>query len=256
MRRSKNKTNFVKRGKVALVVVAHPDDAEFSSAGTIAKWAQEGQKVHYLLATAGDKGSSDPQMTPKKLAKIRKEEQRAAAKVLGVKEVFFLDEPDGELQNTSSLREKIVRYLRRYKPDVVVTLDPTTYIRQSLSGNYDYINHSDHRVIGEATLDAIFPSARDHLYFPHHKEEGLKPHKVQEIYLALSEKPNVWVDINPTFELKIKALSQHRSQLGEDINQPKKQAELRKMIAGYALRVGKEKGLRRAESFRRLRLKS
>lgn len=243
-----------KSEKVVMMIVAHPDDAEFSSAGTVAKWAAEGRLIYYLLATAGDKGSSDPRMTRQKLAKIRRQEQRSAAKILGVKEVFFLNEYDGELQNTPALREKIVRYLRRYRPDVVITLDPTTYIRRNLSGKYDYISHSDHRVIGEAALDAIYPSARDHLYFPHHKEEGLSPHKVKEIYLAMSEKPNFWVDISSTLDLKIRALSQHYSQVGVDINKPKRQVELKKRIAAYAARTGKREGLKLAESFRRLKL--
>lgn len=203
-----------KRNDNVLVVVAHPDDAEFSSGGTIAKWISEGKTVRYVLATKGDKGSANREMTSEKIADLREKEQRSAAEVLGVKDVIFLNEKDGEIENTLKFRERIVRLLRKFRPDIVLTLDPTTYIRKHVYGNYDYINHSDHRKIGEAVLDSIFPSARDHLYFPEHAEEGLEPHKVEYIYLANPEHPNTWVNIEKEIPIKIKALESHQSQFG------------------------------------------
>lgn len=243
-------------GKTILVIMAHPDDADFSSGGAIANWVKEGHRIYYVLATLGDKGSSDPQMTSEKLAAIRLAEQRNAAKVLGVKEVLFLGERDGELENSVTLREKIVKVIRQYKPRIVLTFDPTVYIRESLWGKYSYINHSDHRVMGIATLDAVYPSARDYLYFPHHRHEGLEPHKVLEIYLANPEKPNIWVDISTTLDLKVKALSQHQSQLGADINTPERQKEFRQMLSSNAQRAGKGQHLKYAEAFRKLLLRA
>ncbi|MEK7611044.1 MAG: PIG-L deacetylase family protein [Patescibacteria group bacterium] len=239
-----------------LAIFAHPDDADFSSAGTIAKWASEGKEIYYILATLGDKGSSDPQITSEKLAQIRLVEQKEAAKVLGVREVIFLGERDGELENSQTLREKIVKVIRQYRPEIVVTFDPTVYIRKSSWDGYDYISHSDHRVMGTAVLDAVYPSARDYLYFHSHRHEGLQPHKVSDIYLANPEKPNTWVDISLTLDLKIRALCQHRSQVGGEIGEAERLAEFRKMIERSASRAGKYKDIQFAESFRHLRIRT
>lgn len=243
------------RKQIVLAIFAHPDDADFSSAGTIAKWVNEGKEIYYILATLGDKGSADPEMTPEKLAQIRLAEQKEAAGVLGVKDVIFLGERDGELVNSTALREKIVKVIRQYRPEIVLTFDPTVYIRESSWGNYSYINHPDHRVMGMATLDSVYPSARDHLYFSHHQSEGLQPHKVLDVYLASPEKPNVWIDISKTISLKIQALSKHKSQLGNDLESPKRQKEFKKMIETGAKRSGKSKKIRLAENFRHLKLK-
>lgn len=242
--------------KTVLAIFAHPDDADFSSAGTIAKWASEGKEIYYVLATLGDKGSSDPLMTSEKLAQIRFHEQKEAAKVLGVKEVIFLGEHDGELENSQTLREKIVKVIRQYRPEIVVTFDPTVYIRKSSWDGYDYINHSDHRVMGTAVLDAVYPSARDYLYFPSHRHEGLQPHKVSDIYLANPEKPNTWVDIGPTLELKIKALFCHRSQVGDVIAQPRRLKSFKQMIERSSRKAAKGKDFKYTESFRRLRIRT
>ena len=150
----------------------HPDDAEFGCAGTVARWTQEGKSVVYILLTNGDKGTSDRSLTPDKLAAIRQVEQREAAKVLGVKEVVYLRYPDQGLEDSPELRKDIVRQIRLYLPDVVVTLDP--YRR--------YIWHRDHRIAGQVVLDAVYPYARDHLSYPDMLAEGLEPHKVKEMY--------------------------------------------------------------------------
>lgn len=191
-----------------LVVMAHPDDPEFSCGGTIARWVREGKYVGYVLITSGDKGSEDPNMTRERLMEIREAEQRAAAQVLGVHEVHFLRYPDGELFPTQELRRDIVYHIRRFKPDIVICQDPTTYY----VGDF-YINHPDHRAAGEATLAAVFPLARDWLNFPEHREMGLEPHKVQDVYITISNQPTTWVDITDVIELKWQAILQHKSQV-------------------------------------------
>ncbi len=194
---------------VALVVLAHPDDPEFFCGGTVARWVQNGCQVHYCLLTRGDKGSDDDATPPSELAKIREGEQQAAAAVLGVKDVRFLDEPDGYLMPSLELREKIVRVIRQVRPDIVVTCDPTNFFPSNR-----YINHADHRAAGQATLDAVFPAARSALYFPAlFIQEALEPHKVKDVYVAGAQHPNITVDITETFDLKIRALGEHRSQI-------------------------------------------
>ncbi|HJM36536.1 MAG: PIG-L domain-containing protein [Dehalococcoidales bacterium] len=187
-----------------LVVIPHPDDAEFGAAGTVARWIRKGKEVVYVVCTNGDKGTSDPEMTSARLAKIREKEQRAAAKVLGVREVVFLRYPDQRLEDTPKFRKDIVRAIRQFKPDTVVTCDP--YKR--------YTTHRDHRITGQVTLDAVYPTARDLLAFPDLIEQGLLPHAVKEVFLWGSDEPNYPSDITDTFELKIAALLYHKSQFG------------------------------------------
>jgi LmbE family N-acetylglucosaminyl deacetylase len=186
-----------------LVIAAHPDDAEFGAAGTLAKWTRDGRKVAYVICTGGEKGTSDPTLAPEALKRIREEEQRAAARTLGVQEVVFLGMPDQGLEDTAELRKLIVRLIRAYRPAVVMTSDP--YRR--------YIWHRDHRIIGQVVLDAIFPFARDHLAYPDLLAEGLLPHKVKEIYFWGTEDINFRSDITETFDLKITALRCHASQM-------------------------------------------
>jgi len=190
-----------------LVVTPHPDDAEFGVAGTVAHWTSEGKVVIYVVCTNGDKGTSDPNMKPAELARIREQEQLAAAKLLGVKDVIFLRHPDQGLEDTPEFRKELVRLIRMYKPETVVTADP--YRR--------YIWwHRDHRITGRVTLDAVFPYARDWLSYPDLLEEGLKPHKVKEVLLWGAEEPNYRTDITATFAIKVDALSCHTSQINDN----------------------------------------
>ena len=188
-----------------LVLCAHPDDAEFGAAGTVAKWTDEDKSVVYVIFTKGDKGTSDRTMAPEKLSNIRRREQQAAAKVLGVREVVFLDYPDQELEETPVLRKEVVRLIRTYRPRVVVTSDP--YRR--------YLWHRDHRIIGQVAMDAVYPYARDHLAYPDLIEQGLGPHKVAEILFWGAEDINFRSDITATFDRKIEALRCHASQIRE-----------------------------------------
>lgn len=190
-----------------LVVLAHPDDPEFFCGATLAKWARDGKEIHYLLLTCGDKGSDDPAMTPEMLCVDRQKEQRAAATVVGAKEVKFLGYADGELFNTLDVRREIVREVRRFKPEVLVTSDPMTYIRPF------GINHPDHRAAGAATLDAIFPAAGNRMYFPELLQEGLEPHMPKEVWLSVTMEPNQWINVTETVETKIAALREHKSQI-------------------------------------------
>ncbi|MCJ7825313.1 MAG: PIG-L family deacetylase [Anaerolineales bacterium] len=192
-----------------LVVLAHPDDPEFFCGGTIARWTASGREITYCLLTRGDKGADDERLSTQELAEIRETEQRAAAKILGVHEVMFLNELDGYVLPTLELRSDIVRVIRQVKPQIVITCDPTNFF----SGN-SYINHADHRAAGQATLDAVYPAARSALYFPKlSQEEGLQPHKVREVYISGAQHPNITVDITDFFNQKVSALSEHRSQI-------------------------------------------
>lgn len=192
-------------------VFAHPDDAEFFAGATFARWAADGAEITFVLATSGDKGSSDPEMTSEKLAEIREEETKKAAEALGVKDVVFLRYKDGELFPTLELRRDITRMIRLKKPDLIVTLDPTRFW-YGTGG----INHPDHRAIGAATLESVFPTARDRLNFIElERDEGLEPHKCLTVYIAGAEEPTVKVDVTGCIETQIKALLEHKSQIGE-----------------------------------------
>ena len=187
----------------AVVIFAHPDDAEFAAAGTVARWTREGREVVYVACTSGEKGTEDREMSPEQLAKIREREQQAAARTLGVREVHFLRYPDQGLEDTPESRKEIVRLLRIHRPRIVLTSDPTT----------PYWDHRDHRMVGRVTMDAVYPYARDHLSYPDLLDEGLEPHKVREVWFWGSKQTNHRVDITETFELKLAALRAHASQL-------------------------------------------
>ena len=188
-----------------MIVSPHPDDAEWGAAGAVARWAREGKTIVYVVCSNGDKGTSDPNMKPEELALIREQEQLAAARLLGVSEVVFLRYPDQGLEDTSEFRKAIVRQIRRYRPETVITADP--YRR--------YLWHRDHRITGRVTLDAVFPYARDHLAYPDLLAEGLQPHKVREVLLWGTEDPNYRIDITDTFDIKLAALRCHKSQVGD-----------------------------------------
>lgn len=194
-----------------LVVLAHPDDPEFFCGATIARWVAAGHQVRYCLLTCGDKGTQDRSLGGEALCTLRQEEQRAAAAVLGVTGVQFLGYPDGYLVPDIPLRRDITRVIRQERPDVVITCDPTTLF----IGN-DRLNHPDHRAAGQATLDAIYPAVRDHLnFFELLSEEGLEPVLVNEIWVAGSLEPNVALDVTTFWETKLRALYEHKSQIGD-----------------------------------------
>lgn len=222
----------------AMVVVAHPDDAEFMVAGTVAKWARDGAEVTYVVITKGDKGSEDPRMTPGRLTEIRQAEQRAAGAILGVRNFEFLGYEDGYLQPTLELRRDLARLVRKYRPEVVMCFDPTN----RFFGDY-YVNHPDHRASGDACIDAVFPTARDRLTFPELLVDGYEPHKVKQLWLGHPGEANVFVDITDTMELKKRALFAHPSQLGPDIGEFAEQ-----MSSGRAAGLG----VAYAETFRRI----
>ncbi|HZQ98949.1 MAG TPA: PIG-L deacetylase family protein [Chloroflexota bacterium] len=227
--------------KRAMCIVAHADDIEFSSAGTVAKWVKQGWEVIYVICTDSSKGSEDPDMTPRELAKLRMEEQRAAAAVVGVQEVVFLGRTDGELADDQDLRRDLVRLIRKWKPERVICGDPS--MRYAPDG---YVNHPDHIAAADAALAAVYPFARNRPTFPELLAEGLEPHKVAEVYMWGWRDPNYWEDIEETFELKLKALREHKSQLGD--------WDPEEMMREWARRSGAGQLLEYAESYRRLKL--
>jgi LmbE family N-acetylglucosaminyl deacetylase len=218
-----------------MVIMAHPDDPEFFSGGAIAVWCAAGAAVTYLILTNGNKGSDDPTMTPEKLVAIRREEQLAAADVLGVKQVIFFDEPDGELQPTLQLRKRVVAEIRRYRPEAIITLDPTRYFYLNT-----YINHADHRAAGEVAIDAVFPAARNRMYHPELLYDGLEPHTVKDVYLAGSVQPNRWVDISAVFETKLKAIRCHSSQIKDPEGMFKRVIDRHQAIDAFGRQIYRE----------------
>src|SRR6187431_2064041 len=193
----------------ALVVISHPDDGEFGAGPTIAKLTASGVRVDYVVTTDGAKGTEDPDMTPEQLAATRTAEQRSAADILGVSDIVHLDFPDGYLQPTLELRRDITRQIRRYRPDLVITMNP----QRRLDHN-PFIGHPDHLATGEATLSAVYPAARDHLNFPElWRDEKLEPWKVRQVLISGVEAPNLWIDITDTFEIGIRAILAHASQV-------------------------------------------
>jgi LmbE family N-acetylglucosaminyl deacetylase len=235
-------TNNFPTPERVLVIVAHPDDPEFGAAGTVALWASQGAEVTYVIVTDGSKGSAEKDMTREKLVALREEEQRKAAEAVGVSNLVFLRQPDGEIENNEHLRELLVRQIRRLRPDVLITHDPTSRI---VGGQY--LNHRDHRTVGDAALDATFPLARDRLNFPEHEAEGLEPHKVLDVFLIFSDQPNYWVDISSTIDKKIKSLEAHKSQIAHMDDLPKRIRERGRLAAEH---VSFEYG----ETFRRVQL--
>lgn len=226
---------------VVLGVGAHPDDLDFGASGTFAKWIKEGAECFYLICTDGRKGSDDPNMTEERLVNLRRGEQRKVAEILGLKEVFFLNHPDTELAVDLQLKKEIVRIIRKIKPDIVVTLDPSFIYSRSRGS----INHTDHRAVGLATLDAVFPLARDRLTFKELEKEGLKPHKVPEVYLTSFEEPTEIVDISDTIDLKLQALAAHKTQVKE---------EALDWVKQIAQVIGAKKGFKYGEGFIKLAL--
>lgn len=224
-----------------LVIAAHPDDAEFGAGGTVAAWTGQGRRVAYVICTNGDKGTSDLDMAPERLAEIREAEQRDAAAVLGVREVVFLRHPDQGLEDTPAFRKEIVRAIRAYRPRTVATSDP--YRR--------YISHRDHRITGQVVLDAVYPFARDPLSYPDLLKEGLGPHKVQELLFWGADDVNYRSDITATFDRKVAALRCHASQMvqiARSVGTEDLEGWLRPLCRAFA----GEEGFELAEAFHRV----
>ncbi len=221
----------------AMVVYAHPDDAEFGLAGTVAKWARAGVEMTYCMVTNGASGSDDPDMTREKLRDLRYAEQRAAAKVLGVKHCVFLGYEDGYLYPTLEVRRDVARQIRIHRPDVLITMDPTMRVAADF-----YVNHPDHIAAGEVALRSINPDASTRQMFPElWREEHLEPHKPKLLFLQSFGEGGTVIDITETLETKVKALLLHGSQLGADAEQ---------LVRDFAARIGKSAGYKAGESFR------
>jgi len=227
----------------AMLIYAHPDDIEFSAGGTAALWAKNNCVVYYVIITDGNVGSHEEGMTVNRLIEIRRKEQIAAATVAGAKECIFLGYHDGLLEPTMQLRKQLVRLIRTHKPNVVVCGDPTNFFPSETR-----INHPDHRAAATAAIDATFPAAEMPLLYPDLDAEGLTPHKVNYVYVSNPAGPaNYFVDTSDTIEAKIKALREHKSQLGEwDPEKP---------IKHWNRETGKQVGFLYAERFLRITLK-
>lgn len=200
----------IPEGKRVLIITAHPDDMEFGTGGTAARWAANGCEIALCIVTDGASGSDDPAMTPERLKETRRAEQLAANAILGIQHVINLDRPDGMVVADLDLRRDLVRVIRRFRAEVIVCGDPTVYFY----GN-EYINHPDHRAVATAAIDALFPAAGNRNYFPELLAEGLEPIKIKEVYISNSQQPNVFVDISEFIDRKIEALRQHKSQMGD-----------------------------------------
>ena len=230
--------------KSAMSIHAHPDDQEFSIGGTLARWARAGCEIVSVTITSGDSGSNDPgkdESHKQELAKLREVEQHSANQVLGVKEAVFLRYPDGELEPTIALRKDLTRIIRKFKPDVVVTGNPEAWFY----GN-EYVNHPDHRAAAQAACEAVFPSAGTRLIFTDLLKEGYEPYNVKKLYVHGTDKPDTWVDISETIDIKVKALQQHASQVPVD--------EVEKWMKDWAKEDAKDKDFEYAESYRVMKL--
>lgn len=232
--------------KVILAVAAHPDDIEFCMAGSIAHWIQDGADVYYLIMTDGGNGAPDGLLSPRQIVAKRQAEQRAAAKILGVKNVYFCDYQDCNLAVRNDVKRDIVRVIRKVRPDVLLTMDPTMCYSVSRGS----INHSDHRAAGQAALDAVFPLARDYLAFPELAEkEKLEPHKVATVLLINYDRANFYIDITDTIDTKIDALAAHSSQFPD-------MPATERLVREHAADDGVQAGVKYAEAFIRLDIPS
>ena len=220
-----------------LVVISHPDDAEFGAGPTIAALTAAGARVDYVVTTDGSKGTDDPAVRPEELAATRMAEQRAAADILGVTDIVHLGYPDGYLTPSLDLRRDITRQIRRYRPDLVITQNP----QRRLDFN-PFIGHPDHLATGEAALAAVYPAARDHLNFPElWTEEHLEPWKVRQVLLTGVEEPNLWVDVAETFDIGLEAILAHTSQV--------EPGEVEERMRERARLVGEPQGIGMAQAF-------
>ena len=221
---------------------AHPDDQEFTVGGTLAKWARAGCEIVTVCLTSGGAGSNKhtpPDMTRETLVSIREDEQREACRILGVKETIFLGYEDGMLEPSIAMRRELTRLIRHHRPEAVLTGDPTVRYYGST-----YMNHPDHRVAADVALDAVFPSAGTRLIFPELLAEGLEPHEVRQVYIHGAERPDTYVDIAETLDVKVAALRAHKSQMGE--------WDPAEMLTQWAAEQGRRRKLKAAESYRRM----
>jgi len=228
--------------KRAMSIHAHPDDQEFTVGGTLAKWARAGCEIVTVCITSGGAGSNKftpPEMTREALVAIREEEQRDACRILGVKETIYLGYEDGMLEASIPLRRELTRLIRRYRPEAVLTGDPTVRYYGTT-----YMNHPDHRVAADVALDAVFPSAGTRLIFPELLAEGLEPHEVRQVYIHGAERPDTYVDIAETLDVKLAALRAHKSQMGE--------WDPAEMLTQWAAEQGRRRKLKAAEAYRRM----
>jgi LmbE family N-acetylglucosaminyl deacetylase len=228
--------------KRAMSIHAHPDDQEFTVGGTLAKWARAGCEIATVCITRGGAGSNKytpRDMTREALVAIREDEQREACRILGVKETIFLDYEDGMLEPSIALRRELTRLIRQHRPEAVLTGDPTVRYY-----GVTYMNHPDHRVAADVALDAVFPSAGTRLIFPELLAEGLEPHEVRQVYIHGAERPDTYVDIGETLDVKVAALRAHKSQMGE--------WDPAEMITQWAAEQGRRRTLKAAEAYRRM----
>lgn len=216
-------------------IAAHPDDIDSWCAGTIARAIGGGATARLLLVTSGDRGSDDPQADPQTVATEREREALESARRLGLAEVAFLRYPDGEVEETRALRGDLVAWIRRWRPDVIFTLDPE-------HAYPPYLSHRDHRIVGRAALDAVYPLARDPLAFPEQVRAGLAPHHVRQVWLGASTAATVVVDITASFERKIAARLAH-------VSQTPNPAQLPEDWRARAARIGAPAGVALAETF-------
>lgn len=228
--------------KEILVILAHPDDPEFFLGSSIARWIDAGHQVRYVLLTKGDKGSKDLHLTAEDVAKIRVVEQNAAAESLGVTSIDFLEYEDGYLLPDLEMRKKIVRFIRKYRPHILVTCDPG-----NLFPSQQYINHPDHRNAGQVVIDAVFPAAGNRFFFPELLAEGFEPHEVEEVWMSLTNEPDVKLDVTPFWDAKIRALKMHASQIGDPRAFEKRMLE--------RVNNGKGEDFKYEEQFRRIKFR-
>jgi len=222
-----------------LCISAHPDDNEFTIAGSVAAWAREGREVTFCLVTSGGAGTNEHTRDHTGLVPVRERESRDAAKILGVKDLVFLGYEDGSLEPTLTMRRDLTRVIRRSRPHVVVCGDPTVRWYGS-----EYLNHPDHRAVASAALDAVFPASETRAIFRELLDEGLEPHKVKQLLMSGSLQPDTWFDICDTLALKCAALHAHVSQVGPG-------QWIEKMLGAWARRDGKRAGVKYAEAYRR-----
>ncbi|MBI2775863.1 MAG: PIG-L family deacetylase [Chloroflexi bacterium] len=221
-----------------MLIVAHPDDADFGPAATAARWIGEGSAGWLVCCTSGDQGGEDPDEDPLALAALREREQRAAAGIIGYAGVTFLHQPDGALANDLALREQLVREIRTFRPDAVLATDPETLFHGDGG-----VNHTDHRAAGIAAVDAVYPAARNPMAFPWLARDGLAAHRVRRIYLFWSNAPTTWVDVTATIGRKVDALRAHASQ----IHHPE---QLDERMRAWAREEGAAIGVEAAEALR------